>query len=54
MYCIPSDASRSPEDVARWALFPASDDFPYMTAANLVLDDGWSGVLPGAWPAADG
>jgi meso-butanediol dehydrogenase / (S,S)-butanediol dehydrogenase / diacetyl reductase len=47
---IPLGRVGEPDDVARCALFLASDDSSYMTAANLVLDGGWSSVLPGAWP----
>ena len=47
---IPLGRVGEPEDVARCALFLASDESSYMTAANLVLDGGWSSVLPGAWP----
>ena len=50
---IPLGRVGEPEDVARCALFLASDDSSYMTAANLVLDGGWSSVLPGAWTAQD-
>ena len=49
---IPLGRFGEPEDVARCALFLASDDSSYMTAANLVLDGGWSSVLPGAWSRA--
>lgn len=34
----------TPEEVVRCALFLAS----YVTGANLVVDGGWSAVLPGA------
>jgi meso-butanediol dehydrogenase/(S,S)-butanediol dehydrogenase/diacetyl reductase len=51
---IPLGRVGEPEDVARCALFLASDDSSYMTAANLVLDCGWSSLLPGAEPQTGG
>ena len=46
---IPLGRPGLPEDVARCALFLASDESSYVTGANLVVDGGWSVVLPGDW-----
>lgn len=46
---IPMGRIGTPDDVARLALYLASDDSSYMTGANLLLDGGWSAVLPGPW-----
>jgi meso-butanediol dehydrogenase / (S,S)-butanediol dehydrogenase / diacetyl reductase len=35
------------EEVAKVALFLAGEDSSYMTGANVVVDGGWSAVLPG-------
>jgi NAD(P)-dependent dehydrogenase (short-subunit alcohol dehydrogenase family) len=39
---IPIGRSCYPEDLARAALFFASDDSKYITGANLMVDGGWS------------
>jgi len=36
------------DEAARCALFLVTDDASYVTGANLVVDGGWSAVLPGA------
>ena len=45
---IPLGRIGTPEDIAPCALFLAGDESSYMTGANLVIDGGWSVVLPGA------
>jgi NAD(P)-dependent dehydrogenase (short-subunit alcohol dehydrogenase family) len=44
---IPLKRIGFPEEVAKCALFLASDDASYVTGANLMVDGGWSAVLPG-------
>jgi NAD(P)-dependent dehydrogenase (short-subunit alcohol dehydrogenase family) len=44
---IPLGRIGVPEEVARCALFLASDEASYVTGTNLVVDGGWSAVLPG-------
>ncbi|MFF5078224.1 SDR family NAD(P)-dependent oxidoreductase [Actinoplanes sp. NPDC000266] len=45
---IPLGRIGVPEEVARCALFLVSDEASYVTGANLMVDGGWSAVLPGA------
>ena len=44
---IPLGRIGTPEEVAKCALFLASDEASYVTGANLMVDGGWSAVLPG-------
>jgi len=44
---IPLGRVGVPEEVAKCALFLASDEASYVTGTNLMVDDGWSAVLPG-------
>jgi NAD(P)-dependent dehydrogenase (short-subunit alcohol dehydrogenase family) len=55
---IPLGRIGTPDDIASCAVYLASDESSYMTGANLVIDGGWSVVLPGApsrdtWPTTD-
>jgi meso-butanediol dehydrogenase/(S,S)-butanediol dehydrogenase/diacetyl reductase len=43
---IPLGRIGAAEEVVRCALFLASEDASYVTGANLVVDGGWSSVLP--------
>lgn len=47
---IPLGRIGTPDDIAPAALFLASAESAYVTGANLVIDGGWSIVLPGAPP----
>ena len=38
---IPLKRAAMPDDVAKAALFFASDDLKYITGTNLVVDGGW-------------
>lgn len=44
---IPLGRVGDPEEVVACALFLASDEASYVTGANLMVDGGWSAVLPG-------
>jgi NAD(P)-dependent dehydrogenase (short-subunit alcohol dehydrogenase family) len=44
---IPLGRLGTPEDVVGAAAFLASDEASYIIGANLVIDGGWSSVLPG-------
>ncbi|MER6346285.1 SDR family NAD(P)-dependent oxidoreductase [Streptomyces sp. NPDC001595] len=44
---IPLGRVGLPDDVVNAAVFLASDEAAYITGANLVVDGGWSSVLPG-------
>lgn len=44
---IPLGRIGTPDEVARCALFLASDEASYVTGTNLMVDGGWSAVLPG-------
>jgi NAD(P)-dependent dehydrogenase (short-subunit alcohol dehydrogenase family) len=41
-YYIPQKRKGQPEDIARAALYLASEDSSYVTAASLVVDGGWT------------
>lgn len=45
---IPLRRLGTPEDVVNAAVFLVSDEASYITGTNLVVDGGWSAVLPGS------
>lgn len=45
---IPLGRIGTAEEIVSCAAFLASDEASYVTGANLVIDGGWSAVLPGA------
>ncbi len=45
---IPLGRIGDPDEIARCALFLVGDESSYVTGTNLVVDGGWSAVLPGA------
>ena len=47
---IPLGRVGLPDEVVNAAVFLASEEAAYITGANLVVDGGWSTVLPGATP----
>jgi NAD(P)-dependent dehydrogenase (short-subunit alcohol dehydrogenase family) len=51
---IPLGRLGAPADVVGAAAFLASEQASYITGANLVIDGGWSVVLPGAPPGRRG
>lgn len=44
---IPLGRVGTPEEVVNCAVFLASDEASYVTGANIMVDGGWSAVLPG-------
>jgi NAD(P)-dependent dehydrogenase (short-subunit alcohol dehydrogenase family) len=46
---VPLGRLGTAEDVVNAAVFLAGDEAAYITGANLVVDGGWSAVLPGAF-----
>ncbi|MFJ8659681.1 SDR family NAD(P)-dependent oxidoreductase [Streptomyces sp. NPDC093795] len=44
---VPLGRLGTPQDVAKAAVFLASEDASYVSGAHLVVDGGWSVVLPG-------
>ncbi|HLL69480.1 MAG TPA: SDR family NAD(P)-dependent oxidoreductase [Micromonosporaceae bacterium] len=44
---IPLGRIGTADEVARCSMFLASDEASYVTGANLIVDGGWSAVLPG-------